>query len=305
MTAGVATDLPRVFDFDPVWDPHRNVIAFARFQNGGSQIKYVVPGIGDRPDGVADPGISVKDPIVKELATGTRDHAPACGADGNLLFSRTRGCRPGLGCVEDIVMATFAQRIGDFIVPIEDDPDVVSDGVERDPEDLGRSDERPAGPRHRSQPAVAEPGTWGLGRRTRRLARSAPRFGERHVCDRRCGWDLHRDRARQRGWLGDRSSWAWQNGVSAGPRKLRIGSDFIMSGLGAAAAVPNATEFAGIPPSPFGDGRLAVLATDTTADKTKTIPVILILRSYGLAMGGFAPLPPAGVRWTVLIALGW
>ena len=94
MGAGVATDLPGVFDFDPVWDPHRNVIAFSRFQNGGSQIKYVVPGIGDRPDGVADPGISVKDPVLKTAAAGTRDHAPAWRGDGNLLFSRTADAGP-------------------------------------------------------------------------------------------------------------------------------------------------------------------------------------------------------------------
>jgi len=118
---GTATSASDVDDTEPVWDPNRNVLGFTRFSSNGSDVRYVVPGFAKRPDDQPDKGIQVRKltlfaglPAVPE---GTFDHAPVWRQDGNLLFARTRACRPGPGCAEDIILATLT-RTGDLVTGV-------------------------------------------------------------------------------------------------------------------------------------------------------------------------------------------
>lgn len=118
---GTATSASDVEDTEPVWDPNRNVLGFTRFSSNGSDVRYVVPGFGKRPDDQPDKGIQVRKltlfaglPAVPE---GTFDHAPVWRQDGNLLFARSRACRPGPGCAEDILLATLT-RTGDLVTAV-------------------------------------------------------------------------------------------------------------------------------------------------------------------------------------------
>ena len=118
---GTATSAADVDDTEPVWDPNRNVLGFTRFSSNGSDVRYVVPGFGKRPDDQPDKGIQVRKltlfaglPAVPE---GTFDHAPVWRQDGNLLFARSRACRPGPGCAEDILLATLT-RTGDLVTAV-------------------------------------------------------------------------------------------------------------------------------------------------------------------------------------------
>ncbi len=300
--ASVATDLPGVFDFDPTWDPRRNVIAFARFQNGGSQIKYVVPGIGQRPDGVADQGISVKDPVLKAAAAGTRDHAPAWRGDGNLLFSRTRACRPGPGCVEDIVLATFSQRIGDYIVPIDDEPAVASDEwseIRKIAVDPANDQQILVTGRNLQSPGQ-EFGVWVVDIGGDRALLP----GSENATYAIVGTNdavVAIERGNQDGW--GPALLAWPRGSTGQPN--RIAADDIIARMpgGSGSQVP--IEFAGIASSPFGDDRYAVFAAERDADKSRTVPQIVILRGDGMPLGFFDAQPPQGVDWNTLIALGW
>ena len=168
----------------------------------------------------------------------------------------------GLGCVEDIVLATFGQA--DRRLHRADRPPRRGQRrLERDPEDRGRSGERPAGPRHRPQPEVAGQGVRGVGRRHRWRSRDLLPGSENAtyaIVD--TNGDRRRDRARRPGRLGVRlllGLAARGSRRSARPRSP-FGLHHRPRCLGAAGAVPDATEFAGISRSPFGDGRYAVLA---------------------------------------------
>jgi len=296
------TDLRGMFDFDPAWDPQRNVIAFARFQNGGSQILYAAPGIGVRPDGVADQGISFRDPITKEADQGTRDHLPAWRRDGSLLFSRTRGCQPGRAdCVEDVVLATFQPRSVDYIEPTSDDPTTFSADwnqvkkISIDPS----SDQRILVTGRNLQSPAQEFGVWFVDADGSRVllpgSESATYaiFGTKDAV-------VAIERGNEDGW--GSAVLSWPRGPLQNPTRTTT-QQVIARIPGSDPSIP--TEFAGLSASTLGDGSYAVFAADTDANKALTVPTILILNSDGVPVSHFIPLPPAGSTWNVLIALGW
>jgi hypothetical protein len=300
--AARVTDLRGVFDFDPAWDPQRNVIAFARFQNGGSQILYAAPGIGARPDGVADQGISFKDPITKEADPGTRDHLPAWRHDGSLLFSRTRGCQPGRDdCVEDVVLATFEPRSVDYIEPISADPTTFSADwnqvkkIAIDPS----SDQRILVTGRNLQSPDQEFGVWFVDADGSRVllpgSESATYaiFGTKDAV-------VAIERGNEDGWGSAVLSWA--RGPLGNPTRTTTAQVITMI-PGSDPSIP--TEFAGLSSSPFSDGSYAVFAADTDGNKALTVPTILILNSDGVPVNHFIPVPPVGSSWNALIALGW
>ena len=274
----------------------RNVIAFARFQNGGSQIKYVVPGIGRRPGRGGRPGDLGQGPDRGgRRRAGTRDHAPAWRGDGNLLFSRTQRLptRPGL---------RRGHRAGD----IRASGSATTSCPSRRPRTCSATDGARSGrsrsirrtttadPRHRPQHEVAGPGVRGLGRRHSVASRdAAARFRERAtyaIVEPRTTV-VAIERGNEDGW-GPRSSPGARGPGRAPAACGRRHHVAVPDGSG--SAVPTASSRRSRA-SPFGDGRYAVLAAARDADKSRTVPPIVILDGDGMAAGPLRSPAPAGV----------
>ena len=307
--AGVATSKAGIFDTDPTWDPTRNVLGFTRFFDDGSgaassEILYVVPGVGKRPDGAVDAGIMVKDPLDDDRPSGTFDHAPGWALDRLLLFARTRGCPPGPDCVEDIV-ASEVRRDGDFIQTNTDRPSVVSEG-------------------------------WSQVRRIS-VERSSGRFivvgqnlaaGDSGVAV----WLVDQDGNRSRLAGSDGAQYAvfaeqgtivaLLGGTTVGwgptiavwtsfdvPVPQFIDAFAVLGGLAGTRNVPTAAEaeFGWLSPSPLRDGWAAVLlrnGSEQTDDPVR-LPVIGLIDADGRLSFVMTPKPPKGETWKQYYALGW
>jgi hypothetical protein len=292
------SNLTGVVDSDPTWDPHGGVIAFARLENGQSDIRYVVPRFGLKPDGAVDNGINVKDPI-SGSREGRYDHAPVWRADGTLLFSRALGCQPGPACTEDIRLANFAERRGDFIVQIKQTAlhsrgwrDVRSLSV--DPHDDGRLLVTGFNPSSRTPKF----GVWLVsGPDDRQLVPGSE--GATRAVFAADGSIVAIEGAGRDGW--GRAILRWPAGGRGDPTRFDVAT--IVGG-----SLPADTEFSSISLSPTGDGRFAVLATDREAVATGRLPTIAILDpGFQLiqVFGPVAPQPPDKPVWRTLTGLAW
>jgi hypothetical protein len=292
-----------VVDYDPAWDPRAGVLAFARLEDGQSEIRYVVPKTGLMPDGKADTGINVKD-----LQTGSRegryDHAPAWRGDRNLLFARALACPngPGPDCREDIRLATVGERRGDYFAPIKETTpysrawgDVRNIAV--DPRDDGRI--LITGINRSSRSPIPEFGVWlvfGIDQRT--LLPGSERATRAIFAS---------DGSIVAIETGSRPGWGptilqWTSSGRGDPTRIDVASIV-------GATLPADTEFASISLSPTGDGRFAVLATDPEAVRTGRPPTIAILDGAFNLLQVFEPVPPAPpdkpTVWSVLTGLAW
>jgi hypothetical protein len=301
LPASEGSNLAGVVDSDPAWDPHANVIAFARLQKGEQDIRYVVPGGGQKPDGTVDPGISVKDPISGSRA-GRHDHAPVWRGDRNLLFARALGCLPGPECAEDIRLATFEKRTGDFIVQVTGTTaysrawrDVRSIAV--DPRDDDRILVTGINVSYRLGPTF---GVWLVSRNDedRELLPGS-------------------EKANRAIFAADGSIVAIEGGRDGGGRTLlrwpvqgtlgdptRLDVATIVGGT-----LPPDTVLSSISLSPTGDGRFAVLATDREATSAGRPPRIAILDADLNLVQAFEAIPPetdgSAVVWNVITGLAW
>jgi hypothetical protein len=297
----VATSKAKVLDLDPAWDPHRGAITFTRSTDSGSEILYVVPGVGRQPDGAIDQGIMVKDPIVETLAPGTRDHVPAWMSDGNLLFSRTHACIPGPDCPEDIVLLTFKGRIGDYIVPTNEPPTTISAGW-RDVRSISvdpSSDERLL-VTGRNVSRDQEFGVWIIdGRSESLLPGSGNATYAIFTSDRRV---VAIEQGSQADW--GPAILVWSTLGSGSPQ--RIDAATVLSRITIPGVTsPDRAEFRSISRSPLDDGRFAVLVSDPAATRVGALPAIVILDDHFEARQIVESLPPKGQTWKTLIALGW
>jgi len=288
-----------VVDSDPAWDPHAGILAFARLQNGLSEIRYVVPKTGLMPDGSADTGINVKD-VQPGSREGRYDHAPVWRGDRNLLFARALSCPngPAPDCREDIRLATVGARRGDYFAPITETTayargwgDVRSIAV--DPHDDGRI--LVTGINLSSRTPVY--GVWLVSGTDQRLL--LPGSAE-------ATHGIFASDGRVVAIEGG-SRWGpvilhWQAGEHADPTRIDVATIV-------GAALPADTEFASISLSPTGDGRFAVLATDPEAVLTGRPPTIAILDHDLNLIQVFQPVPPAPpdkpTVWNVLTGLAW
>jgi hypothetical protein len=301
MPASEGSNRAGVVDSDPAWDPHANVIAFARLQAGQQDIRYVVPGGGQTPDGVVDKGIAVKDPMTNSKA-GRHDHLPVWRGDRNLLFARALGCLPGPKCPEDIRLATFEKRTGDYIAPIsgtsaysQEWRDLRSIAV--DPRDDGR---------------ILVTGinvNYPLG----------PTFGVWLVTDDGVTRQLlpGSTRAMRAIFAADGSIVAIDGGRDgAGRTILRWpargrGGDPVRTEVATlvGSSLPADTQFASIALSPTGDGRFAVLATDRASIAAGRPPRVAILDPDLNVVQVVDPVPPetdgSPIVWNVITGLAW
>ena len=199
------------------------------------------------------------------------------------------------------MLATFTKRIGDYIVPI-DHPAVVGDEwseirkISVDP----TNDERILVTGRNMKSPGKEFGVWvvDLGG-DRALLPGSEKATYAIVGTNDAVVAI--ERGNQDGW--GPALLAWPRGRTGQPD--RIPADDIIAKMpdGSGSAVP--IEFAGIAASPLGDARYAVFAAARDADKSRTVPQIVILGGDGMPLGYFAPQPPQGVDWNTLIALGW
>jgi hypothetical protein len=297
--AGVATSKANVLDTDPTWDPNRSVLGFTRRSGDGSDIGYVVPGVGQRPDGQVDKGITVKDPIDDSPPSGTHDHAPAWMDDGDLLFARTRQCAPSRDCAEDVVRSELT-RIGDYIEVTSERPVVVS----ADWSEIRNISAEPGGTgrflvtgRNRDTAEIGRGSSSRWSRVRRRVPKRRPRSSAR----------------RHRALVGgSEAGWGpvlavWSSIDAPSPRF--IDAFFVLGRFAGVANVPSAAEaeFGWISISPLDDGRYAVLISSGTVARTGSgpLPVIGLLDPDFAMSEVVEPRPPSGQTWKQTVALGW
>jgi hypothetical protein len=280
------------------------VIAFARYAGGSSEVKYVVPGVGRRPDGKVDGGISVKDPITEVPARGTQDHAPAWRGDGNLLFARTRGCATGPDCIEDIVLSTFGSRLGDYILPTSDGPSLFSadwSEVRNISVDPGDDNIVLVTGRNLGSPG-RQYGVWiGQVGGVPMLLSGSERATDAVFTHGRTVVAIEQ---------GEVDDWGpallvWSSVDQVEPQ--RLAAPFVLAGSERFRGLPSpdVAEFNSISRSPFADGRYAVLVADLTASRTRGLPAIVILDVNGQLTDVAETLPPPRPKWATFIGLGW
>ena len=303
--AGEASDKRGVLDTNPAWDPTHRVIAFTRYQNGSSGIRYVVPGFGMRPDRKTDAGITVWVPIQDKPARGTHDHSPAWRSDGSLVFARTHACAPGPDCEEDIVLSIVKERIGDYIVPTTEPPTTISAAwsdvrnISIDPrnDDLGlvtgRNLKSPDGPS----------GVWIVDRDdARTMLRGSE--GAAFAVFTPTGEIVGLVGGSDEGWGSVIAVWSSIEGEPRYIDAFKVLGEFAGTGT-----VPTAAEadFSSISPSPPGDGRFAVLISSPEARRQgRPLPVIALLNeNFDMTQEVKSEPPPNGQPWNVLIGLDW
>jgi hypothetical protein len=220
------------------------------------------------------------------------------------MFARTNECRPGIGCVEAVVVSKLS-RIGDYIEPTGERPQTLS----------GRwSDIRNI--------SIGPPGTGRFLVTGRNLAEPNDPLGV---------WIIEKDGSRT--LLPDSETAAWAvftatgtvvaliSGSEAGwgttlavwssvdaPRPRYIDGFSVLGKFAGVGNVPTAAEveFSSISPSPLGDGRYAVLASNREAARGGSRPPVIGLLDPEFVMTEvIEPRPPSGQTWNHLVALGW
>ena len=305
----MATSKAGIFDTDPTWDPTRNVLGFTRFFEDGSgaassEILYVVPGVGDRPDGVVDAGIMVKDPLDDDRAGGTFDHAPGWLKDESLVFARTRGCSPGPDCVEDI-LTSEVHRDGDFIDTNRDRPSLYSEGWSQ----IRRISVEPQGERlivvgRNLAVGDGDVAVWLVDRDGNRDQFTGS-DGAQYAIFAEQGTVVALLGGTAVGWGPTIAVWSIFD--PATPRF--IDAFAVLGRLAGTRNVPTAAEaeFGWLSSSPLRDGSSAVLlrnGREQTNDPDQ-LPVIALLSPDGTLSFVMTPKPPKGETWKQFYALGW
>ena len=300
--AGTATNKPGVYDTDPTWIPTGATLAFTRTERKVTQIWYVVPGVGDRPDGATDKGIMVKDLIRGSPPDGVTEHAPAWLSDGGIIFARTAPCAPGRGCTETI-LASDLTWTGDFIASATEPVAVSSEWS-----DIRNIAQYPIAERvlvvgRNEQGGEADLGIWAVDANDQRTML----FGSSGVTYAVVGPDgqiIGLIGGTETGWGPTLVVWRSVDDVSPvyGDQARVLGS---LAGTGQIPAAAE-TQFGWISASPTGDG-YAVLITNLpeVSGGPRRPPVIGLLGSDFVLTDVIAPTAPTDLTWNELVALGW
>jgi hypothetical protein len=291
-SGGNATNAENVDDVDPFWDPSRNVLVFSRHTSATTaDIRYVVPGNGNRPDGQPDQGIQVRQ-LGLGRANTDFDHAPVWRKDGNLVFARAHGCAPGPGCAEEILLATI-ERDGDFVKSATVDPTPLSDGwtqisaVSVDPSSNDRLAISGRGSDGRMGVyLVTGPSTVFLAGSERSVSATFNADGSTIVAI---------EQGSEPGWGTALLVWPASAGPNDQPR--RVEADSMRAG----------NQVSSIAVSPNGDGRYAVLL-DERGVLNNELPVIAVLDANFEVVGQQkARMPQTGNHepWVDFVDLAW
>jgi hypothetical protein len=267
-----------------------------------SELQYVVPGVGDRPDGEVDPGITVKDPIAGHPADGVHEHAPAWLLDGNLIFARTSQCAPGRGCTEDIMQSRLTWT-GDWIQS-SDEPTAVSPGWS----DIRHISVFPSGDRilvvgRNELVGGEELGVWVVDTDDKRTMLPGS-VGATYAIVAEDGTIGGLVGGTQTGW--GPTIYVWSS-VDASPRP--VDAFFVIGSFPDRSRLPTAAEadLGWLSVSPLGDGRVAILIADRPGDPDrKPLPTVVGLLDHDLHLTEIvSPAAPTKQTWNDLVALGW
>ena len=303
--AGTATNKTGVYDTDPAWIPNGAVLAFTRVVGDIAEIQYVVPGVGQQPDGARDAGITVKDPLAGHPASGVREHAPAWLNPDNILFARTGQCAPGRGCAEDIMQSRLTWT-GDYIQDATE-PASISSGWS----DIRHLSVDQAGDRilvtGRNEQAGGELGVWIRDASdTRTLL--AGSVGVTYAIFGYNGTIVGLIGGNEAGWGPVVATWPSLD--ATGPQF--IDAFAVLGNFAGTGSVPSAAtaEFGWLSVAPDESGRYAVLISDRRGDPdVRSRPLVIGLLGPDLFMRELvAPRAPTGtprVVWNELVALAW